>query len=204
MAENLNTLKVADLVRKLKELNIAYNQITGTGKGGKVIKPDMINAIKNNKVMSSPKKSVTSPKQIKSSSPKQIKSLSPKQILRCDDNGKNKCIDQICRTTDGNCIKKTKAGKPFGEQRIMGAIKKTGNEYKFDETYNILGTKEEVNEHIVLWSKNPIPSPKVKTIKTPQIKVKSPQIKVKSPKVLTDRITIGNDFKNCLISQKLL
>ena len=130
--KQLGNMSVAELKTICKNLNMKNVN--------KMKKSDMIEIIKSE----SKSKSSEDSQSNKNSQNNKIK-------LKCDDGtNKNKCVDnQICRTSDGKCIKKTTKQRPWSENNLKT---KFGSEYYFDSKYKIVGSKMDVLEHINSWS----------------------------------------------------
>lgn len=115
-----------------------------------------------------PKKKSTK-KSKKKASPKK---KSPKGSKICGEE-ENKCDDdKICRTTDGKCISKTKAGRPWGEAKLKEAVK----DYFYDSVRRIAGERSDVEAHISHWKKA-----RASASKSPSPKSASPKGKKASP-----------------------
>ena len=55
------------------------------------------------------------------------------------------CPDQVCVLETGKCIKKTKAGLPYGFATLK---KRYGNDYEFNEEHGIVGTPASIRKYI--------------------------------------------------------
>jgi len=91
--------------------------------------------------------------------------------LLCDDNGKRKCDDdKICDAFSGKCVRKTKAGRPWGESVYERAY---GSDYNYDDDLGIIGSKDAIKKHkLVLGKKKSVVKKKSKSPKVVKAKGK--------------------------------
>jgi len=90
---------------------------------------------------------------------------------RCYTHNKPNCESQYCDVETGNCIRKTKAGRPYKTKLDT----KLGSSYYYDESYGLVGTMESVNEYI-------------KEIKAGKKETKSAKISKKSKKASPPKV----------------
>ena len=67
---------------------------------------------------------------------------------RCYTHNKPNCESQYCDVETGNCIRKTKTGRPYKTKLDT----KLGSSYYYDENYGLVGTMESVNPPGVDWA----------------------------------------------------
>jgi hypothetical protein len=90
---------------------------------------------------------------------------------RCYTHNKPNCESQYCDVETGNCIRKTKTGRPYKTKLDT----KLGSSYYYDENYGLVGTMESVNEYI-------------KEIKASKKETKDAKISKKSKKISPSKV----------------
>lgn len=187
--EDISKLKVSELKERLG----SDLPESGSGKGGRVIKADLIRHLQDKIARSSKKKQITTKKvatkkvatkkKVQTVKKVSVKKKTKSKDLKCNENGKNKCPpsdkpgNTVCRTTDGKCLTRTKAGRPRGEKAMKDKIK----EYFYDELAQLVGERDEVKRHVKFWKEShddeeeveDLPSPGVKSKKCAELGMKS-------------------------------
>jgi len=121
--------------------------------------------------------------------------LTPKDVekLLCiDKDGNNICPEGFCNVKTGKCVKKTKAGRPYGEAKLKADI----DDFEVDTDLGFLGPRSIVGKYRLRGRKSP-PKKASSPKKAPSPRPASPPKPKKAAKKKASRCDDKDDYVKC-------